>query len=38
MVMAPRPASANWASESCPAHPVRMVTDTTMIAISAMRE
>ena len=38
MVMAPRPASANWASESWPAHPVRIVTDTTTIAISDMRE
>src|SRR6185436_16458294 len=38
IVMAPRPARANWASESWPAHPVRMVTETTTIAMSAMRE
>ena len=38
MVIAPRPARANWARDSCPAHPVRIVTEMTMIAISAIRE
>ena len=38
IVIAPSPANANWASDSWPAQPVRIVTDTTMIAISAIRE
>ena len=37
MVIAPRPTNANWPSESCPAQPVRTVSESATIVYSSIR-